>query len=120
MGALGRSPPLCASTQLAQQDSNQPEKTDNLREEEPEAHGCYRVGLDEAYVHQRLHDAGKQNRDCKRINRGAAHVAGVQAEDDRAKNREILDAVCMCPHSPLVPVRSLDVISAEVAYRHTT
>ena len=71
---------LCASTQLGQQDRSQPQKADDLHEKEPEAYGCNRVGLNEAYVHQGLHDAGNENRDCQRIHKAAGHVSNVSAK----------------------------------------
>lgn len=42
---------LCSSSLRDDDDSNQPQKADKLHEEEREAHGCYGVSVDEAYVH---------------------------------------------------------------------
>ena len=71
-------------------------------------------------MHQRLHDAADQNRDCQRIHQGAAHIAYVQPKNDCAKNRQILNAVCVCPHGAFVPIGSLNLIGAELAYCHTS
>src|SRR5580765_8760695 len=109
---------LCASTQLDQQDPCQPQKTDE-HEKESEAYGCHRVDLNEAYVHQRLHYAGNQNRNCPRIHEGAGHVANVQPQNNCAKNRKVFDAVRVGPHRAYVPI-GFNLISPEAAYRHTS
>ena len=111
---------LSASTQLGQQDPSQPQKADDLHEKEPEAYGCHRVGLNETYVHQRLHYAGNQNRDCQRIHKGAGHVSNVQPQNNCAKNRKVFDAVRVCPDRAYVSICSLNLISPEAAYRHTS
>src|SRR5262245_47937161 len=104
-----------ASTQLGQQDRSQAQKAHDLHGKEPEAYGYHRVGLNETYVHQRLHYTGNQNRDCQRIHKDAGHVSSVQRQNDCAKNRKVFDTVRVRPHRAPIPILSLHLISPEIS-----
>src|SRR5215831_20952747 len=88
-------------------DRDEPDEADELHGVEAEANRNHRVRLHTAGMHERLHYARGQYCYCECIDNTAADMRSVQCNDDRAKNRKVLDTVHVRSSSALIPTGAL-------------
>ena len=85
----------------------------DAKEGKSRVHEC--VGLYMRHVNRGLYDSGSENPDRQSIDSRTCNTADVERQYDGAEDRQILDAVSVCPHRAPIPVVSFNLIRTKSA-----